>query len=255
MRAAVDDAAQVHHHDPVGQSNRRHAVCDHQCRPAADKLFEHFVNELLAFQIDLAGRFIQDQELRIAKDRSGKQKPLPLAAREPPAPLAHDRLIALVETLDDKPMGIGLLGGGDDGVVTGVRRAVANVVEHCVIEQRPLLGNEPRHAAQVFQPQIANVDAVEPHRADVCIVKPRKQIDERGLAAAVGADDGDRLPERNSQIDLVQHPLARGVLERNAVEHQFRPGILQELWLGRIDDLGLIIDDLENAIGRCDAAL
>ena len=110
----------------------------------------------------------------IAEDGPGQQDPLPLAAGEPAAALADDRLIALVEPLDDEPMGVGLFGGGDDLGVAGVRRAVADVVQHRVVEQRGLLGDQAGHAAEIADPQVADVDAVQPHGAVGGVVKPRR---------------------------------------------------------------------------------
>src|SRR5258708_30368307 len=46
VRAAIDDPAEVHHHDPVGQGDRRHVMRDHQRCAAANELFQHSVNEL-----------------------------------------------------------------------------------------------------------------------------------------------------------------------------------------------------------------
>jgi hypothetical protein len=80
MRAAVDDAAEIHHDDPVGQGNRGHPVGDHQRRAAVDELLEHAVDELFALQINLARRFVEDQKLGVAQDCSRQENALALAA-------------------------------------------------------------------------------------------------------------------------------------------------------------------------------
>ena len=50
-------------------------------------------NFKLAIHIDLAGRFIEDQDLRSPEDRSGQRDSLALATAKPLPPLPHDGLI------------------------------------------------------------------------------------------------------------------------------------------------------------------
>ena len=80
--AGVDNAAFVHDHDPIGQGQCRQAVGDDDRGPVARELFQHFVDQLLALQIDLAGSFVQDQDRRIAQDGPGQRDPLALATGE-----------------------------------------------------------------------------------------------------------------------------------------------------------------------------
>ena len=98
MRADVDALARLHHHDPVGQIQRRQAVGDDDRRPAAGELLQHLMNKLLAFQVDLAGRLVENQDGRVAEDCPGQGDPLPLAAREPIAELADHRFVAMSPT-------------------------------------------------------------------------------------------------------------------------------------------------------------
>ena len=62
-------------------------------------------------------------------------------------------------------MGMGLLGGFDHLLRAWRRAAVADVVEHRVVEQHRLLRDHADLPPQVAQPHIAQIDAVEPHRA------------------------------------------------------------------------------------------
>src|SRR6476620_4988737 len=97
---------------------------DHQCRAPANELLEGFVDEFFAFEVDLARGFVENQEFGVAEDRAGEQNSLPLTAREAAAALADDRLVALVEPLDDEAMGIGFFGSRDDFGLAGTRRAI-----------------------------------------------------------------------------------------------------------------------------------
>ena len=62
-------------------------MIDHR-RAVANELLQHLVNELFAFQVDLAGGLVQDQDGRIAQDGPRQRDSLPLSARQPTASLA-----------------------------------------------------------------------------------------------------------------------------------------------------------------------
>ena len=64
-------------------------------RAVAGERLQHLLDRLLAFQVDLAGGLVEDQDRRVAEDRPGQGDPLPLAAGEPAAERADDRLVAL----------------------------------------------------------------------------------------------------------------------------------------------------------------
>ena len=69
--------------------------------------------------------------------------------------------------------------------------AVADVVFDRVVEHQDFLRHEAESHAQVAEADIADVGAFDRDAAGGRIVEPRQQLHERGLAAAVGADDGD----------------------------------------------------------------
>ncbi len=75
----VDDHPAVHHDDAVGEGQRRESVCHHDRGATGGELFESLMDELFTFEIDLTGRFVQDQDLRVSEDRSGERDTLPLA--------------------------------------------------------------------------------------------------------------------------------------------------------------------------------
>ena len=91
----------------------------------------------------------------------------------------------------------------------GLRAAVADVVEDRVVEQQRFLRDQADLAAQVAQPHVAEA-ARRPggSRRRVGSAKRGIRLASVDLAAAVGADDGDRLAEWDPQVDVVQHRLA-----------------------------------------------
>ena len=78
---AIRHAPLVHHDNPVGQGEDREAMGDDQRRPPANKLSQHLMDLLLALQIHLTGRLIQDQNPRVAKDGAGEGNSLLLSPR------------------------------------------------------------------------------------------------------------------------------------------------------------------------------
>ena len=84
-------------------------------------------------------------------------------------------------------------GGLDDRVAAGVRVAVGDVVGDRVLEQDRLLEHDADLAAEAAERDVADVVAVDPDGARIDVPEPREQVHQGRLAAAVGADQRDRL--------------------------------------------------------------
>ena len=121
MGAGVDDLAVVHDDDAVGERDHAHAVRDHERGAVAGEFFEHLEDELLAFDVDLAGGFVEQQDFGIAEDRAGERDALPLAAGEAAAAGADERFVAVGQLFGDERVGVGCAGGGFDFGHRGVR--------------------------------------------------------------------------------------------------------------------------------------
>ena len=218
--AHVDDPAVPHHHDPIGQRDRPQTVGDDQGRSAANELLEDLLDELLAFQVDLAGGLVEDENGRVAEDGAGQGDPLALASGELTSHRAQQRIVALGKLLLDEPVGMRLLGRPDHLLARGVRRAVADVVQRGVVEQDRVLGDDADLTAQVAKPDVVEPDAVQTDGPRIRIGEPGNQADEAGLAATAGPNDGDRLAEVDSEADVAQHRPAGHVGEVDSVEYQ-----------------------------------
>ena len=77
--------------------------------------------------------------------------------------------------------------------------AVGDVVGDGVLEQDGFLGNDADLSAEAADAQVADVVAVDRDRPLVHVPEPGQQVHERGLAAAVGADQGDGLAVADRQ--------------------------------------------------------
>ena len=101
-------------------------------------------------------------------------------------------------------MGIGALGRPFDGGAAGVRESVGDVVRDRVLEQDRLLDDHADLGAKAAELDLADVVAVDANRAGIDIPEPRDQVHEGRLAAAVGADQGDRFTLSHRKVDSVQ---------------------------------------------------
>ncbi len=85
-----------------------------------------------------------------------------------------------------------------------VRLAVGDVVAHGVVEQHRLLRDDSDLRAQGCQSHVANVVAIDQQASRGDVEEARNQMDQRALARAAGADDGQHLAVLDFEIDVVQ---------------------------------------------------
>src|SRR5208337_4195487 len=155
----------------------------------------------------------------------------------------------------DELVGIGALGGLDDPVAAGAGVAVGNVPGDSVLEQERFLGNDADLSAEAADAQVADVVAVDRDRPLVHVPESGQQVHERGLAAAVGADQGDGLAVVDLERDALEQGRAAGIAEVDVPE-------LDDLGLSRQVDRrgtfnhpGLAIHHGADAVGRRRGAL
>ena len=117
-------------------------------------------------------------------------------------------------------------------------------------EDERVLENDADVLAQVGQAQLLDVDAVEQDAALLDVVETRHQADDRGLARARGAHDGDALPCANPEIDVAQHPVLVDVRKRDVLERDLAAHVLEDGRLCGIRDLGVRVEDAEDPLRR-----
>ena len=87
----------------------------------------------------------------------------------------------------------------------GIGRAKGQVFANGLAEEESLLRNHADIAAQNRQRIIAHRPAIDQQRAFGRFIEARNQIDERGFAAAGGANDGQARARGNVQRNIAQH--------------------------------------------------
>ena len=102
MRTALEHAAVAQHYDLISLANRGQAVGDHHRRAPDHKPLERLLNQPLGLRIDRRGRFVQDQDGRVAQDGTGDGEALLLPARELDAALADHGVVPLGQPFDKR---------------------------------------------------------------------------------------------------------------------------------------------------------
>ena len=119
-------------------------------------------------------------------------------------------------------------------------RAKPMFAPHRVGEQERVLEDDPDGVAEVFDAELAHVDAVEEHAAELRVVEPGEQRGRGRLAGTGPADERDRRPRRDVEREPVEHRPAALVAERDVLEaHLERPRASEPLRIRVLDDGGL----------------
>ena len=144
MRAALDDLAALEHQDLIGAPNRREPVRDHERRPPLPQRLQAVLDQRLALAVEARRRLVEDQDPRVGQDRARDRHPLALAAGQPHAALADDRVVPLLERLDEL---VAVRDPADrlDLVARRVRPGVRDVLGDRAVEQEVVL----QHDAEV----------------------------------------------------------------------------------------------------------
>ncbi len=199
----------------------------------------------LGFRVDVGGRLVQQQQPRIGQlgPRQGDQ--LAFTHRQRTAALAHGGLGAvgqLGHPLGQAKGGERRLDVGSGGTGTPQR----HVGGHGVVEEKPVLGNEPDRPVPGCGIDVAQVDTAEEHSTELRVGQPTQQLGQGGLARAGLADDRYGRSGRNLERDVVQHRLARQVRKGHVVHSDSEGALGQRQPGGGLDDVDRLVQQAED---------
>ena len=159
---------------------------------------------LLALQVDPGGRLVEHEQVGLAGERAGDQHPLLLAAgqRGDAVPGLVGEADRLERGLDGLPVGPAASGTNgrrrESRPEATTSRTEAGTPEAAVDPLRDEADAVPARANAVErgaeQPDLAAAGRDQAHH----------RADQRGLAGAVGAEDGDHLARRHGEVDAAQ---------------------------------------------------
>ena len=217
VRAALDDAAVVQHHDGVGVAHGREAVGDDEHGAALHQGVHAALHDGLGARVDGRSGLVEDHHRRVGHGRAGDGQQLPLALAEVGAVALQLRIVALGQAADEVVCA-GQLGGGDAFFIGGVQLAVAYVLHHRAGEEVGVLQNDAQRVAQIGLLDLVDVNTVVTDLAIVDIVEAVDEVGDGGLARAGGADEGQLLAGLGVEGDVVQNRLFRRVAEVDVEE-------------------------------------
>ena len=227
---------------------------DDNARPARHDALQRILDQGFGFAIERTGGFVQNQNTRVFQNHTRQGDTLFFAAAQTVAALAHDRVVALGERVDER-VGFGDACGGDDLVVRGIAPAVGDVLGDRAVEQEHLLADQPDGAAQVLEVKLFHVDPVEAHLATGGVDETQQQLDQGRLARPGRAHDRGRLAGREHEVDAAEDGGLRAVVEADAVERELPAHVLDGELPRPALDLGRDVQQVEDARGRCHRAL
>ena len=228
MVALLDDAALVHHDQPVHGRDGRQPVRDGHHRLAFHQPVQAALDRRLDLRVQRAGRLVEQQDRRVLQHHPRDRDPLALAAGQLHAAFADMRVVALatlgVGQSVDEVHRLGAFGGGAHLVLGRVGPAVHQVVAHRAVQQAGVLGDHADLASEAVLRDRGDVLTVDQHPALVHVVEAQQQVDQGRLAGARAADHADLLARADRQRQVVQHGLAAAVAEVDVVEADLAPG-------------------------------
>ncbi len=160
VRSGFDNPAIVHDNDPVCRTNGGEAVGDHHRRALMHQPVERILHQPLAFGIERRCRLVEQQQRRIAEQRTGNRNPLALAARQAGAGITQICVEALWQGFE-KLAGVGGVRCGPDFGVARGPVAIAQIIAGRGGEQGCVLRHHRNPGAHIGGVSIANVGAIE----------------------------------------------------------------------------------------------
>src|SRR5262245_40427880 len=151
---------------------------DHEAGAAVHQRPQTLLDHSFALRVEIAGRFVEDQDAGIGEDRPRDGQALSLPARQSNASLTDDRLVAVWE-LTDELMSVRRPCGLLDLRWRRISVRIANVLRHGAVEEEHVLLDHTQQSSITGGFQSPQVDAVEQHRSVSRIVKSCDEIAER----------------------------------------------------------------------------
>jgi len=251
-------ATRLEQRDTVGEHDGRGAVGDHEGRRLGHDLAQRVFDERLGVDVECRQRVVEHEHRRPCGDRTREREALALPSRERQSLFADDRVDPVGQVLDEA----GLRDGERFAQHRlGIRRPGHEVFpteQHVLADGLREQGRVfERHAdvgAQLFQCQVAHVDAVDRDAARGDVVEPPGQGRQSRLPRAGQADERHRFARFERQVDAVDQVAlgGRGILipEVRAFERERAARRRDRLRVLGVGDGVLFVEHLEDAVGR-----
>ena len=190
MRALADHDAVLQDHDQVAVDDRRQAVGDDHERAVGGDRIDGLAHALLVHTVERRRRFVEQQDRGVGQQRAGDRESLTLTAGEHHAVLADGSLDPEGAALEH----VAEIHGAQHALAVGVGRlgrGEPQVLRESAGQRRRVLLDVAEVGAQLVARIRARVVAVQADRAARRVVEALDERQDRALAGAAGADEGD----------------------------------------------------------------
>ena len=205
MVALLHDLSVREHDDIVGVLNGGKAVGNDEHRTNVHHLFERVLNELLGLGVNVCGRFVQNHDLRLVHDGSGKGEQLALTGREVVTTL-QNLIIQSLFQFGNKGICVDVLAGIPDLFVADAFLTQQNVLANGTRKQEHVLQHLSKVAAQRCDLDLFYIDTVNENLTLLNVVVAADEREDGGLARARRANECNRLLGLNGKGDVLEHP-------------------------------------------------
>ena len=222
MAAGLDDRPVVEHQDAVRSDHARQPVREDEGGAALHQPVERLLDDRLVLRVHRGQRLVEDQDRRIAEQRTGDGDALPLPAGELDAPFPDHGGVALRQP-DDELVGVRGARRRLELLPGGVGPAETQVVLDRAVKEVRLLVHHRDVTVDIVGAEPAQVVPADPHDALVGVVEPQQQPDDGGFPRSALPHEPDPLPGFDPERELpVRGAPPAGVRERHVLELHLR---------------------------------
>src|SRR5438552_1554907 len=213
--AVLDHPPAREHHDPIGPPDRRESMGYDDGREAAGQVEEAVVQLGLGPHVEVRRRLVEHQHpgAAVHREQGPRQSdalPLPSGEVDATLELTGQRGVPSRRQLAHDVERAGPGGGRlQRGRVPGaLERAEADVVGDGELVADEVLEDGRHPALPRRRVEVPKVDAVDCDPPGGRVVEPPQQLDQRRLPRTVLADDGERAPSRDLEVERLVDVLA-----------------------------------------------
>ena len=153
-------------------------------------------------RIDGTRGFVHDEHRTICEERTGDGDELSLAPRELESAFSQPRVVALRES-GDELVSVGRLRSGDGVVSAGPAPGAGDVLGDADREQDRIPRDDRKLAAEILEPIVAEIDAIELDLARLRVSEAREHVDPRALGDAGGPHDSQVHARLDGERDVL----------------------------------------------------
>ena len=217
MSPTLHNPAALEHQDLIRAADRRQAVRDDERRPAVAQGAQPVLDLGFALGIETRGRFVEHEDPRIGENRPGDRDALALAAGQLHAALADDRVVLVIELLDE------LVTVRDachflDLLPRRVRPGERDVLGDRAVEQEVVLQHHAELRAIIGQRHGREVAAIHEHASLLRPIEREHETDQCALAGSGRPDECGRRARGRAKRHVLEHRYARFIREGHVIE-------------------------------------